>query len=302
MNSTRTMAAAMLAGSLAACAHDAAAPVSTGTITTQQATEVGGRLSREIGSSFAALTLGPRGGLAAAIARTGGGTAPATADVVPCPVVTGGSDADGDGVPDHAILTFTQPACRGETGGDTVEITGVVELSDPVFSPPPSPAAFGFAASMTDFTVRFIAADSDSSFVETRNGAEELLFTAGGLGQTHAFSIQHSDAHGHAAIVDQWTMNFTPALGTSLVLGAPLPAGTYAVAGATSWQTDSSAAAFELVTAVPLAYDPTCPANSANQFRSGEIHAALGGPGGHASIRIVFADCNPSVSIVAQGG
>ena len=215
-NHRAAMALAVAVG-VTACNHESTAPAGAKGLTTQQAQEVGGRLTREIGTSFASLTLGAKGGLAAAIARTGGGTAPANADVVPCPVINSAGDADGDGVPDHAVITFTQPACRGTNGTDTVEITGVVELSDPVYSPPPDPAAFGFAASLTDFTVRFIAADSDSSFVETRNGAEQLLFTAGGLAQTHAFSIQHADVRGAAAIVDQWNMTFAPAKGSILV-------------------------------------------------------------------------------------
>lgn len=304
MHTHRIIPAALATLAFAACSHEPSSPSAANALTTQQALEIGGRMSRELGTSFRSLTLGPQGGMAAALARSAGGTAPANADVVGCPVINSAGDADGDGVPDHAVLTFTQPACRGVHDGDTIEVTGVVELSDPVFSPPPDPAAFGFDASLTNFTVHVIAAESDKSFVETRNGAEQLLFTPGGLSQTHGFSIAHSSPLGSAQIVDQWTMTFTPAQGSILVPGHPLPAGTYAAVGQSSWQNDQLAAQFQLVTEQPLAYDPTCPASGPNQFRSGEIHAARAtSSGAHAEIRIIFADCAaPTIVLVANDG
>jgi hypothetical protein len=285
---------------LTACSHESTAPGAPAGLTDQRAQEIGGRLAREINTSAAALSLGARGGLAAASLRTAAGTASPSADIVPCPAIDDLSDADHDGIPDHATLTFALPQCESVTGSDTTFVTGTVQIADPVFSPPPAPTAFGFAASFSDFTVRFAAADTDSSFVETRNGAERVLFSAEGLAQTHAFAIAHGTDHGSAAIVDAWNATFTPAPGASLVVNEPLPAGTLAVIGQTSWQSGDQGAQFQLVTAVPLAYDPTCPANAPSQFRSGEIHAALANNGGGAVIQIVFAECQAAVVMVAH--
>ena len=285
---------------LTACSHESTAPGSNG-LTDRSAQEIGSRLARELNTSVSALGMGNRGGLAAASLRTSAGTASPRADIVPCPLVNDVADSDHDGVPDHATLVFALPQCENITGGDTTYVTGVVQIADPVYSPPPDPAAFGFAASFTDFTVRFAAADGDSSFTETRNGIEQVLFTPGGLAQTHAFAITHAGHQDTAAIADEWNATFTPAQGSALVLNSPLPAGTLAVVGATSWQSGDQGAHFELVTAIPLAYDPTCPAGAANQFRSGEIHAALANSsGGAAVIRIVFQDCEAAVVVLAH--
>ena len=263
-----TLALAAAGLGLTACSHESTSPTSNG-LTDQRAQQIGGRLARELNTSVNALAQGGRGGLAAASLRTAAGTTSALADVVPCPAVTDASDADHDGVPDHATLIFALPQCEHVSGGDTTFVTGTVQIADPIFSPPPDPAAFGFHASFTDFTVRFAAADSDSSFVETRNGDEQVLFT--------------------------------PVQGAALVPGSPFPAGTLAVVGATSWQHGDEGAHFELVTAVPLAYDPSCPANAPNQFRSGEIHAAMANSGGGAAvIRIVFAECQAAVIVLAH--
>lgn len=293
--------ATAIGGWLTACGHDSTAPSASSGLTDQRAQEIGGRLAREVTTSVAALTLGARGGIAAASLRTAAGSASPSADVVPCPAVNDVSDSDHDGIPDHATLIFALPQCESVSGGDSTFVTGTVQIADPVFSPPPDPSAFGFAASFTDFTVRFAAADSDSSFVETRNGAERVLFTPDGLAQTHAFEITHAGHGGSAAIADAWNATFTPAPGASLVVDQPLPAGTLAVIGQTAWQSGDQGAQFQLVTAVPLAYDPTCPANAPNQFRSGEIHAALANSGGGAAlIRIVFANCQAAVVVLAH--
>ena len=286
---------------LTACTHDSTAPGDSQGLTDQRAQEIGGRLARELNTSVSALAQGGRGGLAAASLRTAAGTTSPRADVVPCPAVSDLSDSDHDGIPDHATLVFALPQCEAVAGGDTTFVTGIVQIADPVYSPPPDPAAFGFAASFTGFTVRFAAADSDSSFVETRNGAEQVRFTPGGLAQSHAFAITHAALHDTAAIADEWNATFTPAQGSALVLNSPLPPGALAVVGATSWQNGTQGAHFELVTAVPLAYDPTCPASAPNQFRSGEIHAAMANSsGGTAIIRIVFADCQAAAIVVAH--
>ena len=286
------VAAASLAAILTACAHDAAAPGAASKITPQQAVAVGTRLSREIGTSLNALTLGGSGGFAAASLRTARGVqraAPAAG--APCPAIDNTTDSDHDGIPDNATLTFALPQCESVVNGDSTEVTGTVHLTDPVYSPPPSPAAFGYEASLSDLTVHFGAMDADSSFTDTRNGAELLLLGPQGLAQTHGFRIAHQDHGGLANVVDQWNATFTPAPGQALVPGVPLPPGFFAAQGHTSWARGDAVAQFEIITAIPLAYDPTCPESAPNRIRSGEIHASFVGPGQQAYVRIVFADC-----------
>ena len=275
-----TAAAVSLAAVLTACAHDAAAPGAASTITPQQAVAVGARLSREIGTSLNALTRGGSGGFAAASLRVSRGAQRAAADAgARCPAIDNPTDADHDGIPDNATLTFALPQCKSVMNGDTTQVTGTVHIADPVSSPPPSPAAFGYEASFSDLTVHFGALDADSSFTDTRNGAELLLLGPQGLVQTHGFRIAHQDHEGLANVVDEWNATFTPAPGGALAPGLPLPSGFFAAQGHTSWARGDAAAEFEIVTAVPLAYDPTCPESAPNRIGRGRSTHRSSDPG-----------------------
>jgi hypothetical protein len=210
------------------------------------------------------------------------------------------ADPDHDGIPDSATLTFSLPQCESITGGDTTEVTGVVYLSDPVSSSMPA-GAVGYTAAFSDFTVHFGAADPDSSATETRNGAELFVLAPTAIVTTYGFRIAHQDENGLANVVDRWNATFTPAAGTNIVPGLPLPAGLFTAQGQTTWQRGGAAAQFTIVTATPLAYDPACPESDPNRFLSGEVHAQLLSPGQLAYVRIVFADCAPpSVTYVVQ--
>lgn len=300
MNSRRgLLAATCLTAILSACSQDAIGPGASTPLTQQQGMQVGARLSREIALSLNSLTLGGSGGVAAASLRMSAHAALASADSgAPCPTPDNTTDSDHDGIPDNATMTFALPQCRHVTDGDTTEVTGVVHIADPVFSPPPDPQAFGYQATFVNLTVHFGAMDPDSSFTETRNGTDALLVSGQSLAQEHGFDIVHQDHNGTAHVVDLWHSTFSPAPGLALIVGSPLPHGFFAAQGQTSWQSGNAAQQFEIATVRPLEYDPTCPANAVNPIRSGEVHAQVAGPGQQAFVRILFMDCEaPSVTV-----
>jgi hypothetical protein len=216
-----------------------------------------------------------------------------------CPEVRNPTDSDGDGIPDDAVLLFTLPNCRLIDGTDTLELTGTARLVDPVASPPPNPAAFGYVASLDHLRVRFAPANPDSTALETRTGSEALLLTPDRLTQGHEFTVVREDRSGVVTVTDGWNAVFAPDSGVALVPGQPLRSGVFVIAGRSTWARDGETLAAEIGTAQPLRYDPSCPEQGPNRFESGEVHARLSAPGQQLLVRIVFADCRePTVVVV----
>jgi hypothetical protein len=302
---------AMCVAAIAGCASDTTAP-STPTLSTAEANRIGTHLARELGASMSVVAAGGNAGAIASIRGTPARVAAAfsrtsvasqsTGDIAPaCPSLDNTIDSDGDGVPDDATATFALPQCRGISGNDTTEITGTVHITDPVASPPPNPAAFGFTAALADFTVRFGAADAATSFTETRNGGEALVFAPAGLEQAHHMSIVRQDSSGTTLVTEHLQAAFVPAQGSALTPGQALPNGQFVATGASSWQHGSTAAEMDVATTVPLAYDASCAAGAPTPFRSGEVRARAVNPGAQAIVRIVFANCQaPTITLLAH--
>jgi hypothetical protein len=283
---------------LGACSGDPAAPAAP-TLTTQQAAQVGTQVARDVGAALGALRLG--GGNALALTAVAADRAAAADVAAPCPAPSNTADADRDGIPDDATITFALPQCRTIVNGDTTEVTGTVRLADPVFSPPPDVQAFGYQAWLRDVVVRHVAAVADSSYTETRNGAIALMANAQGLVQAHALDVVRVDRAGTVHATTRWQATFAPATGSAFVIGGALPAGRFSVEGVSGWEKGANAQQFAIATAVPLAYDPACAATQPNAFRSGEVRAVSAGAGGQAVVRIVFADClAPTITLVAR--
>lgn len=308
---TFTSMLGMSVAAIAGCASDSTAP-STAALTAADANLIGAHLARELTASMSVVAAGGNAAaiasmrgtparVAAAFSRTSGASE-SSSDIIPaCPSLDNTIDSDGDGVPDDATATFALPQCRAIIASDTTEITGTVHITDPVASPPPNPAAFGFTAALSDFTVRFGAADPRASFTETRNGGEALVFAPAGLQQAHHMSIVRQDSGGTTLVNEHLQAAFAPAQGSVLTPGQALPNGEFIATGASSWQHGSTAAEMEIATTVPLAYDASCAAGSPTPFRSGEVHARAVNSGAQALVRIVFANCQaPTIVLVAH--
>ena len=286
---------------VAGCHGDAAAPNNAAPLSAQQAVQVGTQLASELGRAITSLGAGAVGGFALVASPSLERVASALAGT-PCPTPDNVADADHDGIPDNATITFALPQCRTVVNGDTTEITGVVHLSDPVFSPPPDVRAFGYQATIANLVTRVRAANADSSFTDTRNGAMALVAGSTGMAQEHAVDVVRLDKDGRSHLASTWHATFTAAVGASFTIGGPLPHGLFAAQGTTAWERGDVSRQFAIATTQPLEVDPTCADTSPNRIRAGEVRAVVAGAGSQAFVRIVFRDClAPTITFQAGG-
>lgn len=286
---------------VAGCARDVVAPNHTTALSPQQAVQVGTQLASEVGGAIRSLGAGAVGGFALVASPSLDRVASALA-ATPCPTPDNVADADHDGIPDNAIITFALPQCRTVVNGDTTEITGVVQLSDPVFSPPPDVRAFGYQATIANLVTRVRAANADSSFTDTRNGVMALVAASTGMAQEHAVDVVRVDKGARSHYASTWHATFVPAAGASLIIGGPLPHGFFAAQGTTAWERGDVARQFAIATTQPLEVDPTCADTAPNRLRAGEVRAVVAGAGSPAFVRIVFRDCLAPTITFQSGG
>jgi hypothetical protein len=311
MRSLNRLALFVCAALASGCASDTTAPA-THPLTDSDAFRIGTHLARELSASMAVVGAGGNPAaiastratparIGAAFSRVSSASASSSELTPACPSLNNTNDSDGDGVPDDATATFGLPQCQSIVGTDTIDITGTIHISDPVVSLPPDPAAFGFTATLTNFTVHLGAGNPSATFTETRNGGEALVFAPAGLQQAHHMSVVGQDSAGTTIASENLHASFVPEQGSVLIPGQGLPNGTYVASGGSSWQRGNTTAEMEISTAVPLAYSATCAAGAPTPFRAGELHARAVAPGAQVVVRIVFANCQaPSITLVAH--
>ena len=209
------------------------------------------------------------------------------ADMAPgagCATVDNTTDTDADGAPDNATFTFALPACSftGFRGG-TLEITGTVAVSDPTASV----ADFNFLATLTDFQFKVTNPSATFTFTAKRNGTRSLSGDATGVTLTNNITVVRSAPYrADASVIHNLTLSFTPAQGASLVLGQPLPNGTFTKSGTLIWMRGLLSHTFTVTTVTPLVWDASCTTD--RKIASGEIHWTLP-DGGY--IKTVWTGC-----------
>ncbi|MBA2628254.1 MAG: hypothetical protein H0U85_09585 [Gemmatimonadales bacterium] len=202
-----------------------------------------------------------------------------------CATVSSTADADNDGAPDNAVLTFALPACHfdGFRGG-SLELTGTITVSDPT----PSSADFAFHSLLTDFTFKATNAQNES-FTAVRNGTRDL--TGNGAGLTLAnnvTTVRTASGRPSMQVVHNLQFSFTPAAGSTLARGAPLPSGTISEAGTLTFTRGTESRTFTVSTPTPLEYDASCSGPRRARIRAGEVHWTLAS-GGY--VRVVWTAC-----------
>ena len=90
-------------------------------------------------------------------------------------------------------------------------------------------------------------------------------------------------------------LQFTPAAGTSLRRGDPLPDGIFTENGTLTWSREGRSRTFTVTTVAPLVWDASC--STERKIASGEIRLTLGSGG---SVRLVWSGCgvDPTRSFV----
>jgi hypothetical protein len=264
-----------------------------GTLTAAETSEIADASADEVDQSVGSLTSDgaafgvvaghSAGGLSALYMPPGAG----------CATVDNTTDTDADGAPDNATFTFALPACSftGFRGG-ALEVTGTVAISDPTLNV----ADFNFLATLTDFQFRLTNASATWSYTARRNGTRTLSGDANGVTLTNNITVVRSGPYrADATVVHDLSLSFTPAQGATLVLGQPLPNGTFTQSGTFTWTRGLLIRVFTVTTVTPLVWDASCTTD--RKITSGEIHWTLP-EGGY--IKTVWTGCgvDPTRSFV----
>lgn len=237
-----------------------------------EAADVALAAADELEQSVASLS--PEGAVTGAVELRGAG----------CAEVSGEADSDGDGAPDEATYTFALPACSfsGFRGG-TLELTGVIVLSDPT----PDAPDFAWQVELEDFRWTFTSPDASRSYSALRNGTRVLSGNAAGLSLTNTVTLVRAFAgRPETTVQHNLLVTFTPDAGETLERGEPLPDGTIEKSGTLIWSRNGRSRSFTVTTVEPLVWDASC--TTAWKIASGEIHYTLG-DGSFA--RVVWTGC-----------
>ena len=257
-------AALVGAAFLGACS-DSASPTGTSAGVQQDALDLG-----EASADETELALDALGGVNAALSLVSR-TTDIPAVLMPlCATVSSTADTDGDGIRDNATFTYALPACSftGWRGG-TVELTGVIGISDP--DPAPS---FAYLLTYDNFRWQYTAPNTVDSWSATRNGSRTLTATASQLSLSNQVSIVRTFAHrGDATAAHNTLLVFTPDAGSALVRGQPLPSGIAVKSGQVTFSRNGSVRSFTVNTVTPLRFDASC--TTAPRISAGEIHYEL---------------------------
>jgi len=277
------MGSALVLG-LTACT-DATNPPGGTLLSVVETTDIAAAAADEVDQTIGALTsdgaaFGIFAGQSAAGVHIVGYMAPGAG----CATVDNTTDSDSDGAPDNATFTFALPACSftGFRGG-TLEITGTVAVSDPTASV----ADFNFLATLTDFQFKVTNPSATWIYTAKRNGTRSLSGDATGVTLTNNITVVRSaPARADATVTHDLTLTFTPAQGASLVLGQPLPNGTFTKSGTLTWTRGFLNHSFNVTTVTPLVWDASCTTD--RKIASGEIRWTLA-DGGY--IRTAWNGC-----------
>jgi hypothetical protein len=205
-----------------------------------------------------------------------------------CATATGWQDADGDGIPENADVSFSASGCTFTFDGGSGTTSGSVHVRDPG-------TPFGFALTLNGlaYTMNIDAQGSSPAVtrVRTLNGDR----TVGGSA-TQVLVTQHVvltyavTGMATATANETWDATFTPVQGSSVTFGfgSQFPDGGVVISGGFGWTQGGNTLWLSLETTVPIRYASGC--NSI--FPSaGEVHATVqsGGPDGY--VRLVWPGC-----------
>ena len=278
--------AALLA--LAACS-DGAAPSGSTAFTTAQTTDIGNAGADEAQQAMDAFDVSAAANPQASVAAPSYGSSVAAYSPpgTSCATVSATADADGDGARDSTVYTFALPACQitGYRGG-VLSLTGLVTITDPT----PAAADFAYKAELKDFTFALQGPAHGPSFTSVRNGSRQLTATAGGLTLTNQVTTVRSvTGRPDATLTHNLLLQFTPAQGSTLAYGSPLPSGTFTKTGTLSWSRGAEQFTFNVTTPTPLVYDASCSGPHYERITAGEVHLTLASG---AYVKIVWSGCD----------
>lgn len=211
------------------------------------------------------------------------------------------TDTDGDLVPDNFSVTFALPACHFDNQGSTVDMTGVLRISDP------QPGTAGMALNFSLDNLRLQFSGPDGSGTVLADGSASVSAAASGLSQTLHWneSATMTGAPSVGATID-WAASFAAVQGQSIVVGQAIPDGAYLINGSVNYHEGNRAATFSITTVTPLQYSKSCAAGvdqgtALSPFSAGKVRVAVTSQQGSAYAEVTYASCGMATVVVVAG-
>lgn len=205
------------------------------------------------------------------------------------------TDSDGDQIPDNLSISFLLPACHYADQTSTIDITGVLHVSDPQ----PGTAGMALNFGLDNFKIAFGGPNGSGSVV--RDGNASVSASQTGLSQmvdwTESIVFSGSPSIG----VDvNWTATFAAAQGQVIAVGSPLPSGTFSANGTVNYREGKRQASFSVTTITALQYSAACAADmnsglAITPFTAGKVRVVVTSQEGSASAEITYAGCNEAI-------
>lgn len=210
-----------------------------------------------------------------------------------CPTVSNTTDNDGDGVPDNAVLTYSNPPCTtsGFFGG-TLAVTGSVRVQDS------SQATSGrYTVTLTNLSWQFTDTAGTLSYTAVRNGKRSRTGTDSAITLLVTDTVQRAKPQitAIAVISKQLTWDFVADTPGDIVTNQPLPDGTVTVAGTWRWQRSTEDWNLTVATPIPLTYDATC-TTTAQRFTAGRVTLTGTIAGVPGTLQIDWSQCGKQPS------
>jgi len=203
-----------------------------------------------------------------------------------CPAVGASADSDGDGIPDDATLTFTNPPCTAATfRGGTFGVTGTIRLQDTTATDSTS-----YLLTLTDLAWTADTATGTRTFTATRNGTRTRTATdSSGVLTTDLTIVRQRPNRANTTIELATVAEFVPDSGDTLQVGQSLPSGHLRLSGTAHWTRSTEDWTITLATPVPMQVDTTCAAPQ--RITSGQLTLAGTINGADGTLTLTWSSC-----------
>jgi len=294
----RSWLAASMAALIVSACSDASGPEPR-VLTDEETQSIGFAVQAMVSSSMGSMTsdgaVSTSGGALGMASREGGLALEPLSSGCPSPSQDPIVDSDGDAVPNDVTFTFALPACHfGDGGPGTVDLTGTLRVVDPS----PQTAAHAFNATLTNLRLAFTGQAESGAVTQTGNLA--VSASGSGLAQTHTMTwVAEVSGQPTTTITSSWNATFAPAAGQSLVIGAPLPDGTFNPSGSMSWSHGNEQLTMAVEATTPLQYDAEC-ASSGSPFSAGQLRVLFSTTQVRGFVQLTYAGCaDPQIVFIA---
>ncbi len=224
-------------------------------------------------------------------------------------VVTGGPDANNNGIPDNRSAQYTTASCTYNNAGSTVTVSGGVRLED-------VGGLIGYRATYTSFTVT--ATKADSVITTVISGTYEYRWvsaTSATYAENSTVSIALQVAGGGFSLSRSANLNgtFTPSAGNTIRTGFTFPTGTFTLAGTlsvtgtatgnqvTPGVSPTQTLTLNVSTTTQLSVSSACSSNAA--YSSGALSGTVTGSNqGAVEVRFTACGSGPSTPTVTPPG